>query len=200
MQPIEGTSGTTYGTDAGVEGLRRDYDELIIRYGGLEVALKSIASMLDVAAVEAKEGLRPDIAARLLRVAADLAYPRTTPVNERATWRLPPDVIAEICHEANAAYCRTLGDYSQPDWPSAPEWQRESAVSGVVNILLGKVTAPHQSHESWMAQKQADGWTWGPHKDPSLKQHPCMVPYDELPEAQRRKDALFFAIVKALTT
>jgi len=36
-------------------------------------------------------------------------------------------------------------------------------------------------------------------KDPEKKQHPCFVPYDELPIQQRRKDALFVSIVRALT-
>ncbi len=49
-----------------------------------------------------------------------------------------------------------------------------------------------------MAQKVAEGWVWGPVKDPAQKQHPCIVPYLNLPIAQRRKDALFYAIVGAL--
>ena len=36
-------------------------------------------------------------------------------------------------------------------------------------------------------------------RDVGAKQHPCLVPYDDLPESQRRKDTLFFAIVTALS-
>jgi hypothetical protein len=32
-----------------------------------------------------------------------------------------------------------------------------------------------------------------------FKQHPCLVPYEDLPVAEKRKDVLFQAIVKALT-
>lgn len=112
--------------------------------------------------------------------------------------RLAVDQIAHACHEANRAYCFELGDYTQPEWIQAPAWQRDSAIVGVEKILNGEVTRPEQSHESWLAQKVADGWVYGPVKDPEKKEHPCMVPYEQLPEDQRRKDALFFAVVQAL--
>jgi hypothetical protein len=34
--------------------------------------------------------------------------------------------IAIVCHEANRAYCRTLGDHSQPAWGVTPDWQQKS--------------------------------------------------------------------------
>jgi hypothetical protein len=40
---------------------------------------------------------------------------------------------------------------------------------------------PEQSHEGWLEQKRADGWCYGPTNDADLKQHPCYVPYAELP-------------------
>lgn len=102
--------------------------------------------------------------------------------------------IAKICHETNRAYCETIGDYSQPSWEEAPQWQRDSAVNGVKLHLEGDVT-PEQSHENWMKEKEADGWKYGEVKDPEKKLHPCMVPYSELPITQRRKDLLFKAVV-----
>jgi hypothetical protein len=35
-------------------------------------------------------------------------------------------------------------------------------------------------------------------KDADLKTHPCLRPYCELPEFDRKKDILFLAIVRAL--
>jgi hypothetical protein len=35
-------------------------------------------------------------------------------------------------------------------------------------------------------------------KNPDAKEHPCFVPYDELPAEQRTKDYLFQAVVRAL--
>lgn len=107
--------------------------------------------------------------------------------------------VAIVAHEANRAYCHVIGDNSQVPWLKAPDWQRQSAVDGVKNIRGGKVTRPSQSHESWLAEKERTGWTFGPVKDAEKKEHPCFVPYDQLPEEQKKKDALFFNVVVALT-
>lgn len=106
--------------------------------------------------------------------------------------------IAQVCHEANRAYCATIGDFSQPSWADAPDWQKNSAINGVNFHLDHPDALPSQSHDNWLAEKVADGWKYGPIKDPAKKEHPCCVPYDQLPPEQRRKDALFIAIVHAL--
>lgn len=100
-------------------------------------------------------------------------------------------LIAEFTHEINRAYCHGIGDDSQPAWADAPQWQKDSAFAGVTGILDGSIKTPADSHESWFAQKVADGWKYGPVKDPEKKEHPCMVPYLDLPQAQRVKDDLF---------
>jgi hypothetical protein len=106
--------------------------------------------------------------------------------------------IARVCHEVNRAYCAALGDHSQGAWEDAPEWQRVSAVAGVNAIIANPLTTPEQSHEGWLSQKVADGWVYGPVKNADAKEHPCMVPYAELPPAQRVKDHLFGAVVRSL--
>lgn len=105
------------------------------------------------------------------------------------------ELLARIAHETNRAYCQSIGDNSQPPWEQAPEWQRDSAIAGVAGALSDYT--PEQSHESWLEHKRADGWVYGPTKDPSRKQHPCMVPYADLPPEQRAKDALFTGVVRA---
>lgn len=105
--------------------------------------------------------------------------------------------IAEICHAANRTYCSTIGDYSQLSWAHAPEWQEESACKGVMHALENPDAKPEDSHNSWLAEKEADGWQYGPVKDPEAKTHPCFVPYDQLPEEQKLKDKLFLAVVSA---
>lgn len=106
--------------------------------------------------------------------------------------------IAAICHAANAELCRQFGDYSQPEWAAAPEWQLTSAVNGVRAIAAGEVTTPQQSHQGWSQEKLDAGWTYGPVKDPEAKRHPCLVPFDALPPDQRAKDHLFFSIATTL--
>lgn len=106
--------------------------------------------------------------------------------------------IAQVCHEVNRAYCQALGDDSQPAWDDAPDWQKNSALMGVGMHLANPDAGPQRSHESWMAQKAAEGWTWGPEKNPEKKEHPCMVPFHELPAAQKAKDYIFRGVVHAL--
>lgn len=43
-------------------------------------------------------------------------------------------------------------------------------------------------HAAWMDAKLADGWTYGSKRNDELKQHPCLVPYDELPEREKAYD------------
>ncbi len=106
--------------------------------------------------------------------------------------------IAMICHEANRVYCCSINDNSQATWFEAPEWQKSSARKGVEFHLANPDAGDSASHDSWMAQKVEDGWVYGPVKDAEKKEHPCMVPFNELPLAQQKKDALFRAIVHAL--
>lgn len=106
------------------------------------------------------------------------------------------EACARAAHEANRAYCIALGDTSQPAWDDAPEWQRTSARNGVRGALGGNT--PEQSHESWLAEKAAAGWKYGPVKDPEKREHPCFVPYADLPPAQRAKDHVFVTVVRVM--
>lgn len=106
------------------------------------------------------------------------------------------EAIARIAHEANRAYCNTIGDHSQWSWHVAPEWQQESAIAGVRFVRDNPDATPADSHKSWYAQKEREGWKYGPVKDPEKKEHPCMVPYGALPPEQRFKDWLFLSVVR----
>lgn len=46
------------------------------------------------------------------------------------------------------------------------------------------------SHAIWAAQRPGEGWTYGPQRDDGRKQHPCLVPYDRLPESEKEYDRL----------
>jgi hypothetical protein len=107
------------------------------------------------------------------------------------------DEIARVAHEVNRAYCQALGDDSQPAWEDAPQWQKDSANLGV-DLHIDHDAGPEASHESWMAQKLKDGWKYGPVKDPATKEHPCIMPFHDLPKDQQAKDYIFRGVVHAL--
>jgi hypothetical protein len=44
------------------------------------------------------------------------------------------------------------------------------------------------AHELWAEQRKATGWTFGSERDDATKKHPCLVPYEALPESEREYD------------
>lgn len=108
------------------------------------------------------------------------------------------ETIARVAQNINKAYCESIGDTSQPTWDDAPQWQKDSVISGVKYHLDNPDATPEQSHDNWLNDKIRDGWEWGEVKNPELKEHPCMLPYHQLPQQQRTKDYLFKQVIESL--
>lgn len=106
--------------------------------------------------------------------------------------------IACVCHDANKAWCEENGDFTQKNFDAAEPWQRESAIKGVEFRLANPDAGKDTQHNAWMKDKVDAGWVYGEVKDAEAKTHPCIVPFEQLPEFQQKKDALFCAIVDAL--
>ena len=43
-------------------------------------------------------------------------------------------------------------------------------------------------HENWALERISEGWVYGPERNENLKQHPCLVDYDSLPECEKDYD------------
>lgn len=43
-------------------------------------------------------------------------------------------------------------------------------------------------HEIWAETRISQGWTYGPERNDAEKKHPCLVPYEELPEDEKVYD------------
>lgn len=43
-------------------------------------------------------------------------------------------------------------------------------------------------HDIWAQSRIEQGWTYGPERNDVLKHHPCLVPYEELPEVEKAYD------------
>lgn len=54
-------------------------------------------------------------------------------------------------------------------------------------LALGEVLA-RNTHEVWARQRTADGWRYGPARDDRRREHPSLVPYDELSESEKKYD------------
>jgi ryanodine receptor 2 len=63
-------------------------------------------------------------------------------------------------------------------------------------VLVEKLAA--HVHDVWAAQRIGDGWRFGKTRDALSKSHPCLVPYDELPDPKKTYDRLMVEqVIKA---
>ncbi len=44
------------------------------------------------------------------------------------------------------------------------------------------------AHDHWAAERMRDGWTYGPERNDSAQKHPCLIPYSQLPETEKKYD------------
>ncbi len=44
------------------------------------------------------------------------------------------------------------------------------------------------AHEIWAQQRLSEGWRYGTRRNDIRKEHPCLVPYEELPESEKAYD------------
>ena len=56
------------------------------------------------------------------------------------------------------------------------------ALTSLVEALAKNV------HEVWAQSRLAEGWRYGERRDDVAKTHPCLVPYEELPEIEKAYD------------
>lgn len=104
--------------------------------------------------------------------------------------------ISILCHEVNRLHDHLIASPTPSNtWSMTPENIKASARVGVQSHLADPGKTPEQSHQEWLSYKEAEGWVYGPVKDIEKKEHPCMVPYDQLPADMKTKDYLFKASV-----
>ena len=54
-------------------------------------------------------------------------------------------------------------------------------------VELEELLARH-AHDVWARQRLKDGWRYGPERSDSLKEHPGLVPYEQLLETEKQYD------------
>ncbi len=109
------------------------------------------------------------------------------------------ETIARIAHAALSAYAEAIGQEAFPAWEDAPQWMRQSSKDSVRFVLDHPDASASAQHDQWLAQKERDGWKYGPTKSEADRTHPMMVAYEDLPPSETRKDSLLNAIVRTLS-
>lgn len=107
--------------------------------------------------------------------------------------------IARVAHEAVRAWQTANGQDSAPAWSRAPAWMKAATLEAVHANTNGDLSTAAARHRQWVDEKKKAGWTFGTKKDARRKTHPLMVAYSQLPEVEKRKDALVSAVIESLT-
>ena len=56
------------------------------------------------------------------------------------------------------------------------------------DILMLSEFISKNTHEVWSQNRMNDGWTYGEERDDAKKHHPCLIPYEDLPESEKEYD------------
>ena len=67
-----------------------------------------------------------------------------------------------------------------------PEQTDDIILSTDLNDLVEAIAK--NVHEVWAESRILQGWTYGPERNDVLKHHPCLIPYEELPETEKAYD------------
>jgi hypothetical protein len=66
-------------------------------------------------------------------------------------------------------------------------------LTGDLNVIVELLAK--NTHENWAIERKKEGWKYGHKRDDRKKEHPCLVPYENLPESEKEHDRI---VVKEL--
>lgn len=106
-------------------------------------------------------------------------------MDDAAVWGLFERMQGEIAHEIRIL----LGEsqYHQRIFTAAEAARRVEALQ----LCAAEQTTDADRHTAWMQMHVDQGWVWGPEFDPARKQHPNLMPWDDLPASTRSKARIF---------
>ncbi len=65
-----------------------------------------------------------------------------------------------------------------------------TGISLPLELALLAERLAENTHDLWAARRLADGWVYGKERNDSRKEHPCLVPYAQLPESEKEYDRI----------
>jgi voltage-gated potassium channel Kch len=99
----------------------------------------------------------------------------------------PWEELPEEYREANRGQADDIArKIRRAGWEIMPmaEWD-----APLFAITAGEMeTLAEEEHLRWMGERTASGWTFGETRDDERKRHPSLVPWADLPEAEKDKD------------
>lgn len=74
------------------------------------------------------------------------------------------------------------------DHPYKPKPVDTSKVKLDREVLRLTELLAENAHDTWASRRLAEGWRYGHKRDETQKEHPCLVPYRELPQSEKEYD------------
>ena len=89
-------------------------------------------------------------------------------------WEDSMNYLVTVSQDATKPYTPRPIDLADVELPASLDELREAIAEN--------------AHDVWALERQAQGWTYGPSRDDHKKQTPCMVPYSQLPDSEKKFD------------
>lgn len=97
------------------------------------------------------------------------------------------EFIARVRHVGWVCYQLGCG---QPYNINPTDDQLKSLLNGVKFALDNPDMTEVDNHNNWMKCKMEQGWVYGEVKDMEKKTHPDLIPFEDLPDIEKRKDTM----------
>lgn len=91
-----------------------------------------------------------------------------------------------------------FGSAGLSNWDEAPEDFKKGVEAQVAAYAADPDATPETVHAAWLAQKQADGWTYGQDLDAEKKVSPTVVPWADASPQRRMLETMLHACAKLL--
>ena len=104
--------------------------------------------------------------------------------------------LAELAHEVQRVVGTMFRRPLEPKWSEAPLWKRANTINSVARILAHPEATPADDHNLWLAYRLVEGWRHGSEENHEMREHPDMVPWDQLGPEQKLRDTLFLEAVR----
>jgi len=74
------------------------------------------------------------------------------------------------------------------DLPYTPNPINTSSVQMSSELMALAETLARNVHENWASDRIKQGWKYGAERNDDKKEHPCLIPYEDLPEEEKEYD------------
>jgi RyR domain. len=98
-------------------------------------------------------------------------------------WKKLPDEFKESNRNAARSFKEKLNSVGYDIASADSRYPAAGCFDEAIILKLAKA-----EHDRWMNEKLANGWIYAPIRDNAKKHHPMLIPYEELPLEEQKKD------------